>query len=80
MRSYDSSPGPGDNLSKTVTAGLLMDMKGCCCRFCMGDNAAMDGHRRGAGDIWGGWRNLATWAAIFALIGLALWLLEMLGV
>ena len=79
MSRHATRPGSGDYLSEMVTTGLLMDMEGCCCRFCMGEKAAMDGHRRVTGDTWGGWRNLATWAAIFAMVGLALWFVEMLG-
>ncbi len=69
-----------DYVSEMVTAGLLMDMEGCCCRLCMGDRVAMDGHRLSRnGNTWVGWRGLATWGTLFAVTAVVLWLLEVIG-
>ena len=76
----DSGAGSEDYVSEMVTAGLLMDMEGCCCRLCMGDRVAMDGHRLSrSGNTWVGWRSLVTWGTLFAVTAVVLWLLEVIG-
>jgi len=70
----------GDYVSEMVTTELLMDMEGCCCRLCMGDRVAMDGHRISrSGNTWVGWRGLATWGVLFAVAAVVLWIVEATG-
>jgi hypothetical protein len=69
----------GDYMSEMVTTGLLMNMEGCC-KLCMGERAAMDGHRMSrSGNTWVGWRGLATWGALFAVALVVLWIVEATG-
>ena len=69
----------GDYMSEMVTTSLLMDMEGCCCRLCMGERVAMNGHRM-RGNAWVGWRGLATWGALFGVAAVVLWLVEAIGI
>ncbi len=59
-------------MADMVTKGLMMNMEGCCCRFCMGHSVAMDEHRQLlAGHIWAGW---GTMLAVVVAVGVV-WLL-----
>ena len=64
-------------MSDMVTKGLMMDIEGCCCRFCMGHNVAMDEHRGLlAGPIWAGWETFFAFGCVMGVIGIISWLVR----